>query len=51
MLQKSWRYTRISLLGYMANLNIVQRPFVPRGGLPYYNNLWKVTIAYMKIAV
>jgi hypothetical protein len=35
----------------MANLNIAQRPFVPRGGSPYYNNLWKVTIAYMKIAV
>jgi hypothetical protein len=35
----------------MANLNIVQQPFVPRGGSPYYDNLWKVAIAYMKVAV
>jgi hypothetical protein len=35
----------------IANLNIVQQPFVPRGGSPYYNNLWKVPIAYMKVAV
>ena len=49
MLQKSWRYTRISLLWQIWTL--YRRPFVPRGGSPYYNNLWEVPIAYMKVAV
>jgi hypothetical protein len=48
MLQNSWQYTRISLLWSIWTL--YRRPFVPREGSPYYNNLWKVPIAYMKVA-